>query len=89
MYVLTKTLRQDTTVLAASENKNILRQELVKSAKKLINSYLNMADESDRKKKKELFDSLNNIADATYWCDNDPLCPLSFNIERVPFLKVK
>ena len=87
MYILIKQLGEETTILAGSENKKLLREKLIKEAKRILSSYLNPADETDRKKKKELFHSLNNLTNATSWTDGDPLSPLTFTISRVPVLK--
>ena len=87
MYILIKQLGEETTILAGSENKKLLREKLIKEAKRILSSYLNPADEADKKKKKELFHSLNNLTDATSWTDGDPLSPLTFTISRVPVLK--
>ena len=87
MYILIKQLCEETSILAVSENKELLREKLIKEAKRILSSYLNSADEADKKKKKELFHSLNNLTDATSWTDGDPLSPLTFTISRVPVLK--
>lgn len=87
MYILIKKLGEETSILAASESKELLREKLIKEAKRILSSYLNPADETDKKKKEELFHSLNNLTDATNWTDGDPLSPLTFTISRVPVLK--
>ena len=87
MYILIKQLGEETSILAVSESKELLREKLIKEAKRILSSYLNPADETDRKKKKELFNSLNSLTDATSWTDGDPLSPLTFTISQVPVLK--
>lgn len=87
MYILIKKLGEETSILAASENKELLREKLIKEAKRILSSYLNPADETDKKKKEELFHSLNNLTDVTSWTDGDPLSPLTFTISQVPVLK--
>lgn len=89
MYVLIKQVGEETSVVAVSESVNLLRQKLVNEAKRILSDYLDANDPYDKKRKKELFASLNNIADARHWCDGDELDPLSFSIEKVPLLKVE
>ncbi len=88
MYVLIKQCGDDTSVVAVSESKTLLRQKLVREAKRILRDYLNPSDPYDRKKKDELFRSLNNIGDATQWDDGEEGYILSFKIEKAPLLKV-
>ena len=87
MYTLIKQLGEDTSILAVSESKELLRKKLAREAKRILSSYLNPADEADKKKKKELFHSLNNLGSADSWTDGDTLDPLIFTISRAPVLK--
>lgn len=88
MYVLIKQCCDDISVVAVSESKNLLRQKLVREAKRILRDYLDPDDPYDRKKKDELFHSLNEIGDKTEWDDGDEEDLLSFRIEKAPLLKV-
>lgn len=85
-YVLTKTLDGATTIVAVSGSKNILREKLIRDAKRIVRKYYDADDEFSRKRKTELFRSLNNICDATHWDDGEENYLLSFDIEEVPLL---
>lgn len=87
MYVLLKETGDETTVVAVSESVNLLRQKLVKEAKRILHDYLDPEDAYDMKLKKKLYASLNNLADATSWCDGDEVDPLTLRIEKAPLLK--
>lgn len=88
MYVLIKQCGDEINVVAVSESKNLLRQKLVREAKRILRDYLDPDDPYDRKKKDELFRSLNEIGDKTEWDDGDEEDILSFWIEKAPLLKV-
>lgn len=88
MYVLIKQCGDDISVVAVSESKNLLRQKLVREAKRILRDYLDPDDPYDRKKKDELFRSLNEIGDKTEWDDGDEGDILSFWIEKAPLIKV-
>lgn len=88
MYVLIKQCGDDISVVAVSESKNLLRQKLVREAKRILRDYLDPDDPYDRKKKDELFRSLNEIGDKTEWDDGEEGYILSFRIEKAPLFKV-
>lgn len=85
MFVLIKTIGDTcATAIAASENKNILRKELRKDAKKILKEYYDDPDdEYGQSILAEQFESLDALK-GDNWDDGDEECRLSYEIQEVP-----